>query len=153
MVGAVLAAFIVYLGWDLLRASSQNRNCSDGPRQTIDIRDFTTKYWAYSFDLQATIANKAKFSAKIAPVAVQQLSESLQSADQFRKALVAGYNSCAITRADYGRDLKSFQALDGLARQINVFATKPDLSQGENAQLERLVKQYNDLVERLGTSQ
>src|SRR2546427_54 len=86
--------------------------CSDGPRRTIDTRDFNSKYWAYSVEFEASVADKAKFSGKLDPVQLQQLSEAMQSANEFRKYVVHGYNACAIGEARYDQYGSQFQTLD-----------------------------------------
>ena len=139
---ALLVAFGTYIVWDRVRASSHTINCDDGVHRTIDIRDFTITYSAYSVQLQGAVASKARFSATLGPVALQQLSESLASADEFRKALVAGYNACAVSKAQYGRDIEVYQALDVIARQIDALASKPEPSSGDSAELDKLINQY-----------
>jgi hypothetical protein len=74
------------------------------------------------------------------------MSDSLESANEFRKSLVAGYNGCAITRAQYADGVKRFQAMDGLAREINQLIAKALLSQDETAQLGDLIGHYNRLT-------
>lgn len=79
---------------------SRSLACDDGERQTIDMNDFATHYFSYGMEWQAEIKDEAKFAGKLAPVQLQQMSDSLQSANEFRKTLVAAYNSCAIKKAD-----------------------------------------------------
>jgi hypothetical protein len=150
-IGAVLVLVLILVGRDLFRASPKTINCDDGSRQTIDIRDFATQYAAYSVQFEATVGDKAKFSGKLDPVQLQQLSESLQHANEFRKFLVAGYNSCAISKAQYGQFGTRFQAMDALSRQIDSVVSKPELAGTDRAKLGDLVKQYVDLSQRLAT--
>ncbi len=119
--------------------------CSDGPRRTIDIRDFVTQYSAYSAQFEATIGNKAKFAGKIDPMRLQQLSESVQHANEFRKYLVAGYNSCAITKADYALYGRRFHELDSLSRQIDILVSQRDMRGGDGDRLKSLVERYMEL--------
>lgn len=114
------------------------------------MRDFATKYSAYSIELEASVADKAKASAKFTPMQLQQISESLQSANEFRKYVVAGYNACAISKAQYAQYEPRFLTLDALARQINVFLSQPALEEFERAQLNSLVNQYVELCSKLG---
>jgi hypothetical protein len=151
---AIAAAALLALAWfgrDLIERGGKTVACSDGPRRTIDIRDFVTKYSAYSVELEADIPNKAKFSGKVSPVQLRQLSESVQTANEFRKYVVAGYNSCAITNPQYALYGARFQALDSLSRQINELAAKSELSSGEKAQVSNLIREYGELVGKLGT--
>ena len=126
-------------------------DCGDRQRCTIDARDFTTKYSAYSLELEASVADKAKVSTRINPVQLQQLSEAMQSARDFRQFVVAGYNSCAVSKAQYGQYGARFQALDNLAREINGLTGKSSLSQDESARLASLISQYGELAHKLGT--
>jgi hypothetical protein len=150
---AIVAVFFVILAcvaWAIIRGIPKTHTCSDGPRQTIDIRDFVTTYSAYSVELEANMGDKAKFSGKVSPVQLQQLSESVQSANEFRKYVVAGYNSCAIANAQYARYGARFQALDSLSRQINDLSAKPELSSGEKTQIANLIQKYGELAGKLG---
>jgi len=139
---AVVAVIGLLVGRDLWLKGHGTFDCGDGVRRTIDLRDFTTQYSAYSVELGATLNDKSKLSAKLTPVQLQQVSESLQSANEFRKGLVAGYNGCAITKAQYADSLKRFQAIDELAREINQLLAKASLSQDEEAQLADLIGHY-----------
>ena len=143
---AALAVISLVVVRDLWLRHPDTFDCGDGPRRTIDLRDFTTKYSAYSVELATSVSEKAKLSAKLTPVQLQQVSDSLQSANEFRKSLVAGYNGCAITKAQYADGVKRFQAMDGLAREINQVLGKALLSQDETAQLADLIGHYNRLT-------
>lgn len=146
---AAALAIAIFLTRELLRRP-RTVHCDDGPRRTIDMRDFATKYSAYSIELEASVADKAKASAKFTPMQLQQISESLQSANEFRKYVVAGYNACAISKAQYAQYEPRFLTLDALARQINVFLSQPALEEFERAQLNSLVNQYVELCSKLG---
>jgi hypothetical protein len=139
---------VVLVGRDIL-LTGRPIDCGDGPRRTIDIRDFTAQYSAYSVEFEANIAEKGKISTKLNPVQLQQLSDATQSALEFRKYVVAGYNSCAVTKAQYGQYGTRFQALDGLAREINDLTGKPSLPPEETAKLAGLISQYCDLARKL----
>lgn len=145
-IAAVLVVISLVVGRDLWLKHPVTFDCGDGPRRTIDLRDFGTQYWAYSVELAATVSEKAKLSAKLTPVQLQQISDSLQSANEFRKSLVAGYNGCAITKAQYADGVKRCQAMDGVAREINQLVGKASLSQNETAQLADLIGHYNSLT-------
>lgn len=126
--------------------------CGDpeGPRPKIDIRQFETDYTGYSISLEGEITGKGKLSGKIEPLALQKLSESLQSGQEFRKALVAGYNACAVTRAAYQAAVLRFQSLDGIARRIDTFAGKASLSPQEESTLATLADEYSSISLHLG---
>lgn len=124
-------------------------DCGDGPRQTIDMRNFETKYWAYSLELEASVADKAKVSTKFTPQQLQQISEASQNAADFRKYVVAGYNGCAITKEQYQHWEPQFQTIDRLAKEINQLAAAPSLTDDQKVQLAKLISEYGDLVGRL----
>ena len=153
MVGIAAAIIILVIVFvrDLVLRRPAAFDCGDGPRRRIDIRDFTTQYSAYSVELEASVAEKAKISTKLNPIQVQQLSEAMQNAAEFRKFVVAGYNSCAVTKAHYEQYGARFQALDSLAREINELTTRPSLPPSETARLAELISQYGELARRLGT--
>lgn len=148
---AVLFIGILLLGRDMFLRRHSSFDCDDGARRTIDIRDFTTQYSAYSLELEASVQDKIKISTKLTPVQQQQLSEALQSANEFRKFVVAGYNSCAVTKAQYSQYGARFQTLDNLGREINQLTAKPSLSEEETKNMASLVSQYAELARKLGS--
>lgn len=148
LIGAVVLLAIVWVGRDLFLSRSGDLECEDGPRKRIDIRDFITQYSGYSVELEAAINDK-KLSAKLNPVQLQQLSESLQNANEFRKFLVAGYNACAVSKKQYTEYGATFQAMDSVSRQVNAISAKPELNEQERTELANLVKQYVNLTQQL----
>jgi len=128
-----------------------NPNCGDGTHITIDMRDFETQYTAYTLKLEANIGEKTKISTELEPKQLEQLSEAVQSTREFRKYVVAGYNSCAVTKIQYSEFGQKFQTLDSLAREINELTMKASLSQAEKAQLAGLIKQYGELSKSLSS--
>jgi hypothetical protein len=147
----LIVIFAVFVGRDLFLRRQNCFDCGDGKRCAIDIRDFTSKYSTYSVELEASVADKAKISAKLNPAKIQQLSEATQSVRDFRQYVVAGYNSCAVTKAQYSQFGTRFQALDNLAREINALTGKSSLSAEESARVATLISQYGDLAHKLGT--
>ncbi len=145
----VLATLLVV--WDLWNRRQRCFDCGDGQRCTIDVRQFATQYSAYSLQLEASLNDKAKVSIKLDPVQQEKLSEAMQSANEFRKYVVAGFNSCAITKAQYAQFGARFQALDSLAREINGLAAQPSRSADDNTRLTNLISEYSDLAHKLGT--
>ena len=148
---AVAVLVATYFGYDLWKGRQHCFDCGDGQRCTIDTRQFATQYSAYSLELEATVKDKAKMSARVNPVQLQKLSEATQNAPEFRQYVVAGFNSCAITKTQYGQLGARFQAMDNLAREINELTTKPSLSEDERAKLPNLIDQYGELAGKLGT--
>jgi hypothetical protein len=149
-IGAAVLIILVVIGRDILIGRHPSLDCGDGARRSIDIRDFTTQYSGYSVELEASIGGKARLSTKLNPVQLQELSEATQNTREFRKYVVAGYNSCAITKVQYGLYGAKFQALDSVARQINELVSKPSLPQSEAQNLTDLIKQYSELVKSMG---
>lgn len=147
---AVVVVAAIYYGYDAWKGRQRCFDCGDGQRCTIDVRQFATQYSAYSLELEASLSDKAKVSAKINPVQLQQLSEALQTTREFRKYVVSGFNACAITKDQYGQIGKKFQALDSLAGEINAL-TKSELTEAESTKLSGLIGEYGDLAHKLGT--
>src|SRR5262245_2696668 len=100
LIVVVVLLVILWVGSGLYLSRPRDIECDDGRRKTIDIRDFITQYSAYSVELEGAVSDK-KLTAKLNPVQLQQLSESLQHANEFRKYLVAGYNSCVVSKKQY----------------------------------------------------
>jgi len=145
-IGSVLALVLIFIASDLWLRSQPIVHCSDGPHPAIDIRDFTTRYWAYSVKLEATVVDKGKASTELDPKLLAQVSEALQEANEFRKYVVAGYNSCAISPLQYAQLGERFRTLDSLAREMDSLLSKPSLSADEDKKLAGLVSQYGDLA-------
>jgi hypothetical protein len=150
-IAAALIVLVVVAGRDFFLRQRGTHDCGDGPRPTIDMRDFTTQYSSYSVELEGTLNDKAKLSTKVTPVQFQQLSEAMQNANEFRKFVVAGYNSCAVTKEQYAKIGQRFQTLDGLAREVNQLAGSASLSPEQSKNLTLLVAQYADLARKLGS--
>jgi hypothetical protein len=146
-IGAVAFLAIVFVWHHHFR--SEIIDCGDGPRHTVDLREFRTRYSAYAVEFEGSIADKAKFGGKIEPRQLQQLSEAVQQANEFRKFLVAGFNSCAIGKKQFEHYATQFQTMDGLARRIDAFLAKPALAEAERAQLAQLVERYVQLTAEL----
>jgi hypothetical protein len=139
VIAALFVLAVIVIGrW----RQSKTIACDDGERRTIDMNDFATHYFSYGVEWQAEVKDRGKFAGKLAPMQLQQMSDSLQSANEFRKTLVAGYNSCAIKKADFERSANRFQVLDGLARQMDGLTTKSELTIAEQQQLQHLADQY-----------
>ena len=151
LVLGVVVLVVIWVGWDLTKGHQRCFDCGDGQRCTIDVRQFATQYSAYSLQLEASLNEKAKVSVKLDPVQQQKLSEAMESANEFRKYVVAGFNSCAISKAQYAQLGARFQALDGLAREINGLAAQPSRSADDSTRLTTLISEYSDLAHKLGT--
>jgi hypothetical protein len=144
---AIVGLVIVFVVRDLWLRQRVVR-CPDGSHPVIDARDFRTDYWAYSVRLQATVEGKGSASVDIDPKLVAQVSEALREANEFRKYVVDGYNSCAITSAQYAQLGERFRTLDSLAREINALMSRSSLSTQEQENLADLISKYSDLVRK-----
>lgn len=140
--GLVAVALLAFLGRDFLLRQGRTVQCPEGSRQTIDIRDFVVQYSAYSATFEAKLEKRGEFSAKLDPVQLTALNEAAQQAAEFRKLLVAGYNSCAISGSQFAAAGVRFQALDGLARQIDQLARQPNPAAEDRSRLTTLVQEY-----------
>ena len=149
MVIGVIVIVFAYIGRDLYLKRSETIACEDGSRRTIDLRSFTNDYWAHSIEFEAVLTKEKKLTARFAATQLQQLSESLQHAIEFRKYVVAGYNSCAISKKQYGEFGTRFQALDGLSKQITALSERATLTPNEQKSLATLVDQYASIVRGL----
>ena len=98
------------------------------------------------------MGDKGEFSGKIDPVQLQSLTEAAQQSNEFRKFLVAGYNACAISKAQYAEFGARFQTLDGLARQIDNLVAKGSLDEQGKQALADLVSRYGEVTAGLGGS-
>lgn len=61
-IAAIVLVVLVFAGRDLWLCRQPVIHCSDGSHPTVDMRDFTTQYWAYSAKLEVTVSDKAKIS-------------------------------------------------------------------------------------------
>ena len=149
VIAAVVLLALVLIARDLYLSSPGTVECEDGERGRIDIRDFVVQYSGYSVQFEADLGEKGRFSGNLDPVVLRQLSDSAQSGAEFRKFLVAGYNSCAISKAQYAQFGSRYQALDGLARRIDRLAEQTDPTEADRKALTDLVGQYVESSERL----
>jgi hypothetical protein len=150
-ISALVLVIALFVARDVFLRPAKTVNCADGSHPTIDMREFSTQYWAYSGKLEASVGEKAKVSTELDPKVLAQISQGLQEANEFRKYMVAGYNSCAITQAQYAQFGTRFHALDSLAQEMDGLLSKSSLSEGEKATLVGLAGQYGDLARQLGS--
>ena len=150
-IAACVVVVVIFVARDLWWHHQNIVTCPDGPHPTIDTRVFTTRYWAYSVKLEASVADKAKVSTQLDPKLLAQVSEALQEAKDLRQFIVAGYNACAITQKEYGQIETRFHAMNDLARDIDTLLSKPSLSKDESTTLDRLISQYHDLARQRGS--
>jgi hypothetical protein len=142
----VVALAVLYIVYDWHKSKQRCFDCSDGTRCTIDIRQFATEYSAYAIELEASVKDQTKLSAKITPYQLEKLTEATENANELRKYLVSGFNSCAVTKAQYTEVEARFQTMDNLAREINALTGKATLTENDQASLASLIDQYGSLA-------
>jgi hypothetical protein len=148
LVGAALIGLLAWGGWDLFQETRRPQICADGPHGHIDLRDFVEHYSQWSVTFEAEAQGKGKISATLDPKQAQQLSEAVQQAGEFRKFVVAGFNACAITSAQYAHFGALFQDLDSLERQIGQLTGKPTNPEA-SGQIQELVAEVIDVSKNL----
>ena len=153
---AVLAAAVVIVVVVIVlrhRPSPKVIICDDGPRTLIDMDDFTTRYWAYSYTFKANIENRANLEGKVEPTQFEKLSEALQEAREFEKLLVASYDGCAITKKDFSRDTAKFEVLNGLLQQIDTLAKLASPTNSDKERLKDLINEYIKESQQVATKE
>ena len=60
--------------------------CDDGPRPTIDLRDFIVQYSRLSVTFEAEAQGRGKIATKVEPTQARPLSEAVQRAAEFRNS-------------------------------------------------------------------
>jgi hypothetical protein len=116
--------------------------CVEGPRRLIDTTSFDTQYFAYSVKLEGSLGSKGQVSAELEPKQLQQLTEAMQQAGEFRKWLVNSYNACALSQAQYSQYGVSYQGMDNAARNIQDILDKSSHSASDRELVSKLVNTY-----------
>lgn len=146
IVGIILLAIFAFIFKDNLAPAVQ---CNDGIRKPITIDSFSTKYWAYSAEFEANIAENGKLFGKLDPTQLQAVSGASQQANKLREFIVAGFNRCAVTKLQYSEFGNHFQQLDNLSRRIDKLATVPNPTDSDKAGLSQLIGEYVALSQQL----
>lgn len=146
----VLAGLWVFR--DLFIGASTEIQCDDGTRRTIDLREFSTRYWVYAMELEVSIKDVANVSGKLDPKELHQLNAAQQQAIEFRKYIVAGFNACAISKSQYLETASRFQALDSVAQQIDGLLKQRTLDSADRKTLQDLVEEYSSMARALSGS-
>jgi hypothetical protein len=126
--------------------------CGDGQRRLIDARAFDTRYWVYSVRLEGTIGDGKTVGGSLDPQKLEQLSDALMEANEYRKWLVNSYNACAITQAQYSELGATFQQMDQVAGNIQSGLKAASSSPDERADVTALVDEYIRLSRQLGNT-
>jgi hypothetical protein len=142
VIAGIIILSIVLSARDIYLASPRSVNCDDGQRQQIDMRNFATTYYGYALQFEASFGSEAKLSGKLDPKLLHELSESMQATNDFLKYLVAGYNSCAISKLQYANYGMKYQAMDSITRQIDTLAQASSSGLTDRKRLADLVQEY-----------
>jgi len=138
-----------YVILDYWKGRSRIIHCDDGERRTIDYRDFQLRYSANKISLQVEILNKLKVRSEIDPKVLQTAYESTQHLDQFLKGVVIGYNSCAISKADYVEILQRYQTVEAISKNLSQLLQKTPLTPQDGETAKRLIEQYASATQAL----
>jgi tetratricopeptide (TPR) repeat protein len=120
------------------KAAAQKKiSCPDGDHIEIDIKQITIQYDASSF--AGTLSSLSVLGARleVAPKKLQEAAVATQQWNEFLKGLVAGYNSCAVSRQQYEDGLKRiYPRLKEDA--VDLEAIRKVVSEGHKADEKRL---------------
>jgi tetratricopeptide (TPR) repeat protein len=81
------------------------RHCADGDHFPIDLKQVRIQYDASSFAGTLSSLNILGARLEVKPDKLQEASAAAQQWDELLKGLVAGYNTCAVTRQQYADGL------------------------------------------------
>lgn len=142
---------VVYLSLDYWKNRPRTIHCDDGERQTIDYRDLQIKYSGNKISFEVEVMDKLKLLPEIDPEVLQTAYESTQNWDQFLKGLVVGYNSCAISKADYAVILQGYKIMEEVSKNLSQLLRKSPLTRQDVETARRLIQQYSSKSQELFT--
>ena len=91
--------------------------CPDGDHFLIDVKEIAIRYQATG--IETTLNGLAVLRVAVNPKTLQQVAIGTQKMSEVLKAMVVGYNSCAMTRQQYNECMKLlFQDIKGDAIKI-----------------------------------
>ena len=149
--GRYLASALLFLLFAIPIQAQKRIDCPDGVHYEIDLSEIIIKYQATSFS--ATLSGLSIFRNRIGvePKMVQKAEAATQQWNEFLKGLVAGYNSCAITKQEYAEGLQRiYPRLREDAADLEKI--RKIISAGNEAdeeRLRRLLESYLGNLERL----
>lgn len=149
-IGVVLLVALYFL-LDFWKYRPRTIKCDDGERQTIDYRDIQLQYSANNISLEMEVINKLKVRTELDPQVLQTAFESTQGWDQFLKGLIAGFNSCAVNKADYALILQRYKSMEDTSKNLSKLLQKSTLTQQDVETATQLIKQYSSLSRELFT--
>lgn len=151
IVVSITLVVVVYLSLDYWKSRPRMIHCDDGERQTIDYRDLQIKYSGNKISLEVELIDKLKMRPEINPKVLQTAYESTQNWDQFLKGLVVGYNSCAISKADYAVILQRYKIMEETSKNLSQLLRKSPLTQQDMETARRLIQRYSSTSQDLFT--
>src|SRR5438105_299961 len=138
--------FFFFILISVSAAAPKRISCPDGDHFEIDVKQIEIQYDASAF--AGTLSSLSVMGARlqVVPEKLQEAAVATQQWDEFLKGLVAGYNSCAISRQQYA---------DGLNRiyprlkedAANLEEIRKVVSEGRKAdqkRLQNLLQSYYD---------
>jgi len=145
----VIGLAVLFVVSNLLQTQGGTIECEDGVRHRMDMRNFANEFWVYSTTLEVTLGENQLIKVNLDPKVIQQLSESMQQAKEFRKWLAASFNACGITKKQNQSYGIKYHTLDNLSNQINDLLNRDKLSEVEGGNLDRLIQEYLNISRNL----
>jgi len=143
---------IIYFSIDFWKNRPRIIHCDDGVRQTIDYKDLQINYSGDKILLEIEAVDKFKLRPEIYSRLLQRTYESSQNWDQFLKAMVVRYNSCAISKADYTAILQKYKLMEEISKNLSQLILKsPSWTVGDGRAAIRLMYQYVTIGQELFT--
>ena len=133
-------------------AAEQKIPCDgDGTHNRIDLDQLTLKYQATEWDSRLAALSKLAGVLKAEPKTLQVATEATQKWNEFLKALVLGYNSCAITKAQYNDAIKTLiPGLAGDSQKLETLAHRIEAGQQvSQSTLDARLAAYVNKLEKL----
>lgn len=151
IIASLTLIVLVYLVMDFWKHRPRTIQCSDGERQTTDYRDLQLEYSSKKISLiEIELMDELKVRLlELDPKVLQRAFESTQGWDQFLKGLVTGYNSCAVSKADYALILQRYKAMEDIATNLSKLLQRKTLTGQELESAKQLINQYHALSRNL----
>jgi hypothetical protein len=141
--GSIVILAVFYLSIDYWKHRPRMIKCDGGEREAIDYREIQIKYSSNRISLGVEVMDKLKLTPEIDPEMLQTALESTQNWDQFLKGLISGYNSCAISKNDYGLILQRYKKIEDITRSLTQLLHKSPLSDQDAETAKKLIEQYS----------
>jgi hypothetical protein len=149
IVASVVLLSVFYLILDYRKHRTRTVQCDDGERQTIDFKELQIEYSSKKISLDIEVIDKLRIRHEIDPKVLQIAFESTQNWDQFLKGLIGGYNSCAVSKANYALMLQRYKGMEDISRSLSQLFKKNRLTHQDVEMAEQLIKQYSSISQEL----